>query len=117
MDMKSFLTFLALLAFVTSSLAAEIKKGGTIQVPPDRIWFEELDKLKRWQELKKSGDAKALETFQEEALGERDAWQFGGKLSVRVLSYEPRTNRVQVKMQTPGRMVGTTWWLDADAFR
>ena len=52
----------------------------TIQVPPDRIWFEELDKLKRWQELKKSGDAKALDTFQEEALGERDAWQFGGKL-------------------------------------
>jgi hypothetical protein len=41
--------------------------------------------------------------------------QFTNQLTVEILSYEPQQNQVNVEMKTPGRMLGTTWWLDADA--
>jgi hypothetical protein len=33
-----------------------------------------------------------------------------------VLSRPPGKNQVKVAMETPGRLLGTTWFLDADAF-
>ena len=50
--------------------AAEIRKGATMQVKPDSIWFEDAAKLTRWQELKKGGDAAALASYQEDALSD-----------------------------------------------
>jgi hypothetical protein len=86
-----------------------------MQVKPDSIWFEDADKLTRWQELKKSGDSAALKSFQDEVLSEREAWQFTNKLKVKILGYEPGKNQVNVEMKTAGRMLGTPWVLDADA--
>jgi hypothetical protein len=48
-------------------------------------------------------------------LSHRDAWQFTKQLTVKILSYEPRENQVKVEMKTQGRMLGSTWVLDADA--
>jgi hypothetical protein len=56
-----------------------------------------------------------LASYQEEVLGNRDAWQFINPLTVKILSYKPRENRVDVEMKTSGRLLGTTWSLDADA--
>ena len=72
------LALLILLMLGVGCFAAEIRKGATVQVKPDSIWFEDAAKLTRWQELKKGGDAAALASYQEDALSERDAWQFRG---------------------------------------
>ena len=47
-----------------------------MQVKPNSIWFEDTAKLTRWQQLKKSGNAAALTSYQDQALSKRDAWQF-----------------------------------------
>jgi hypothetical protein len=41
--------------------------------------------------------------------------QLGNQLTVKIISYDEANNQVQVEMLTPGRMVGTDWFLDADA--
>jgi hypothetical protein len=105
---------LALAALTIGSFAGEIRKGATMQVKADSIWFQDTAKLTRWQQLKKSGDAKALASFQEKALSEREAWQFTSQLTVKILSYDPGKKQVNVEMTTPGRMLGTKWFLDAD---
>ena len=84
-------------------------------VKPNSIWFQDADKLTQWQKLKKSGDFRALASFQEDVLRERDAWQFIAQLTVKILDYEPARNQVNVEMQTTGRMAGTRWFLDTDA--
>jgi hypothetical protein len=48
-------------------------------------------------------------------MGERDVWQFGNQLTVKIITCDEANNQVQVEMLTPGRMVGTDWFLDADA--
>ena len=85
-----------------------------MQVKPNSIWFQDADKFTRWQELKTS-DSTALASYQDEVLSDRDAWQFTKWLTVKVLSYEPRKNQVNVEMKTAGRLLGSTWLLDADA--
>ena len=86
-----------------------------MQVKPDSIWFQSAAELARWQQLKKGGDAKALAAYRKEKLSQRDAWQFVNQLTVTILSYDSGKNQVEVRMVTPGRMLGTTWWLDAGA--
>jgi len=114
--MKSSLRILLLLlASAIVSFAGGIQKGATVQVKADSIWFQKVKELSHWQRVKKSGDSKALEAYQEKEMGERDAWQFGNQLSVKIISYDAATNQVHVKMLTPGRMLGTDWFLDADA--
>ena len=56
-------------------------------------------KLTHWQQLKKSGNSAALASYEHE-----------------VLSRPPGKNQVKVAMEAPGRLLGTTWFLDADAF-
>lgn len=115
--MKTFLALLILLASVTGSPAAEIRKGAIMQVKANSIWFQDEAQLARWQQLKKSGDAKALEKYQEELLSERDAWQFLNQLTVKILSYERAKNLVNVEMREKGRHLGTPWMLDPGAIR
>lgn len=98
-----------------SSNASEIQKGSSMQVKADSIWFQEAGQLTQWQKLKNGGDAKALSAYQEELLSNRDAWQFTNSLQVRVLGYEAAKHQVHVEMTTPGRMLGTHWWLDSSA--
>src|SRR5262245_56150650 len=111
------LTLLILVALSLGSSAGEIRKGAAIQVKPNSIWFEDAAKLTQWQQLKKSRNSKALVSYQDRVLSSRDAWQFTSELTVEILSHNPRQNQVNVEMKTPGRMLGTTWWLDAKSDR
>jgi hypothetical protein len=110
-----FVTVLVLAALITAAFAKPIRKGAVMQVKADSIWFDESAQLTHWQELKKSGNAAALTAYQEQMLGQRDAWQFVKPLKVKILRYEPATSQVNVEMKTAGRLQGTTWWLDASA--
>ena len=71
--------------------------------------------LAQWQDLRKRGNAKALTTYEEKALANREAWKFLNPLSVKVLGYERDKQQVKVEMTTPGRLLGSTWFLDAGA--
>jgi hypothetical protein len=113
--MRAYLTLLVLVVLGIGSFAGEIRKGATMEVKPNSIWFQDAAKLTHWQELKKSADAPALASYQHEVLSHRDAWQFLNQLTVKILSYEPRKNQVNVEMKTPGRTLGSTWLLDANA--
>lgn len=97
------------------ALAGEIRVGATRDVKPNSIWFEEAAKLTHWQQLKGGGDPAALASFADDALSHRAAWQFLNPLTVKVLGYEPGTNQVNVEIESPGRMQGSTWFLDAAA--
>src|SRR6266481_6421687 len=79
-------------ALSVASFAGEIRKGATKQ-------------------LKNSGDAAALASYQEEAFSHRDAWQFLLPLPVRILRYDRRKNQVNVEMTASGRLQGTKWLL------
>jgi hypothetical protein len=113
--MRAYLALFVLLAASAGCLAGEIRKGATMQVKPNSIWFEETADLTHWQLLKKSGDAAALASFLDDKLHARDAWQFIKPLTVKVLKFAPETNQVTVEMKTEGRFAGTTWVLEADA--
>ena len=79
-------------------------------VPLETLPSSLSKELKRkWQQLKKSGDKAALESFQEQKLRQRDAWQFIYQQTVKVLGHEPKQHRVHVEMQGPGR--GICAWL------
>ena len=106
---------IVLAALATACLAGEIRKGAIVQVKADSIWFEEAEKLARWQALKKNGDAKALAAYQEKALRQSNAWQFIKPLTVKVLAVTPKANRAEVEMMTEGRLQGSRWLLDVDA--
>jgi hypothetical protein len=95
--------------------AVAIRRGAVVQVKPNSIWFEDAAKFLHWQRLKKSGNAAALASYQDDLLHRRDAWQFTNPLTVRVVRYLPHENRVEVEMVTDGRFVDTPWILDADA--
>ena len=114
--MKSSLGILSfLLALAISSLAGEIRKGATMEVKANSIWFQEVKDLTRWQQLKKSGNFKVLTAYEEKVLADRDAWRFLTQLTVNVISYDAAKRQINVEMKTPGRMLGTKWFLDSDA--
>ena len=104
-----------LAALGSPCVSGEIRKGATVQVKADSIWFQDMEKFARWQALKKNGDAKALAAYQEEALGQRAAWQFIKPLTVKVLAFTPKANRVEVEMVPEGRLHGSRWLLDISA--
>jgi hypothetical protein len=109
------LTVLVVVASMTAAIAGPIRKGAVVQVKPNSVWFEDAAKLTHWQELKKGGNEAALTTYQEQMLGQREAWQFLKPLKVKILRYEPAISQINVEMRTAGRMQGSTWWLDASA--
>ena len=82
-----------------------------MEVKADSIWFQDVVKLAYWQTLKKSGHAAAFATYQDQALSHRDAWQFSKPLSVKILSYDPGNNQVNVEMETPvGCLAALGFW-------
>lgn len=95
--------------------AIELRKGETAVVKAGSIWFLDAAKLAEWQALKAAGDTAVLRANQDKILGTRDAFQFTDPLEVLVLDYEPAAASVQVEMKMPGRMQGTTWFLDRAA--
>lgn len=106
------LSLIIMMTFGFACLGAVIQKGAGMQVKKDSIWFQDVSALAHWQTLKKSGNRKALDDYEGKMLSDRDAWQFGKQLAVKVLSYDPKKQQVNVEMTTPGRMLGTKWWLD-----
>ncbi len=78
-----------------------------MEVKPNSIWFDDVAKFNRWQQLKKSDDTIALAVYQKARLSQRDAWQFINQLTVKILGYEPQKNRVNVEMKTEGRLSGS----------
>jgi hypothetical protein len=113
--MKFHLAIFVLLALTASALAADIRAGAIMQVTPNSIWFDEAADLVKWQALKKSGDAAALAAYEKDKLGSREAWQFLSPLAVKVLTYRPQVNQVEVEMKTKGRFEGLKMYLDAAA--
>lgn len=114
-DLRVFAVVIVLVALATACLAGEVRKGAIMQVKADSIWFQDAAKFARWQALKKGADAKALAAYQEEALQQRDAWQFTKPLAVKILGVTPKASRVDVEMTTAGRLQGSRWLLDIDA--
>lgn len=110
-----FLAVLVLVVSMTAAVAGPIRKGAVMQVKPNSVWFEDAAQLTHWQELKKGGNEAALTSYQEQMLGQREAWQFLKPLKVKILRFEPATSQINVEMRTAGRMQGSTWWLDASA--
>jgi hypothetical protein len=103
-----------LAALAIASFGTDIPKGATMHVKPNSVWFQDAASLTQWQQLKKSGNSKALAAYEEKKLSDRDAWQFTSQLSVKVLSYDSAKSQANVEMRTPGRMLGTNWWLAAE---
>jgi hypothetical protein len=101
----------------SGSIAGEIQVGGTFEVKGNSIWFEDVAGLERWQRLRKHGDAKALRSYQDKVLSRRDAWQFVNALTVKIISLDRGKHRVKVEMTTPGRFLGSTWFLDIAALQ
>ncbi len=90
-------TLLLVVAWASGSNAAEIQLGGKFEVKANSIWFEDAGKLAQWQRLKKTGSAKALASYQEKALANREAWQFVNSLTVKIIGYERAKRQVKVR--------------------
>lgn len=109
---------LALVAARASrSSGGEIQVGGTFEVKVNSIWFEDVAKLTHWQRLRNHGNAKALRSFEDRVLSKRDGWQFVNPLTVKIISYDRGKHQVKVEMTTPGRILGSTWFLDVAALQ
>lgn len=113
--MRAYLVFIISAALCLNCLAKDIRRGSTRQVRANSVWFADKGNLTHWQQLKKSGDASALASYQDEVLSQRDAWQFLSPHSVKILSYLAARKQIKVEMTTEGRMRGTKWWLDSEA--
>lgn len=107
--------FLLLAALGGISFAADIRKGATLQVKADALWFEDAGKLARWQRMKKRSDAPTLAKLEQSMLRAREALQLVNPQTVKVLDYETKTGRVRVEMTGEGRMQGTRWVVDEGA--
>jgi len=116
--MRGIAATLALVAgWASSSIGGEIQVGSICDVKANSIWFEDVASLARWQRLRKRGNAKALRSYQDKALSKRDAWQFVNPLTVKIVSYDRGKHQVKVEMTTPGRLLGSTWFLDSAALQ
>ena len=111
----------AVFALILGSSVAEadpapsFEKGATLTVKANSIWFQDADRLAKWQRLKRASSVEDLADYEHDVLSHRDAWQFINPLTVKVLGYDAERGQATVEMETPGRMQGTTWFLDAGA--
>ncbi len=113
--MKPLLSFFILLSLGAAAHAAEIRRGSIMTVTAMSMWFEEAIQLEQWQQMKKAGDARAFDAYQEKVLGAREAWQFINPLKVKIIGYNPKKSRVYVEMTGKGRLEGAEWFVDAAA--
>jgi len=91
-SIRAYVALLVLLAGSVGALGAEIRVGSTMTVRANSIWFQDTAMLAHWQKLKKSGNAAALNSYQEQKLHNRDAWQFLNPVDVKILGFTPKTN-------------------------
>ena len=109
-------TLLVTAALIVGSFAEQIQEGAKMEVKADSIWFLEVGNLSTWQKLKKLGNPAEFESYQTKELGARHAWQFTKPLTVKIISFQPQKNQAKVELLTPGRHLGSTWWIDGNAF-
>src|SRR4030088_3296873 len=109
-------SLLVLAALVVGSFAEPIREGAKMEVKPDSIWFLEVGNLSTWRKLKKAGNPAEFESYQSKELVARAAWPFTKPLTVKIISCEPQKNQAKVELLTPGRYLGSTWWIDGNAF-
>ena len=107
-------TLFVMAALNVCSFANELRVGDEVQVKENSMWFQTDLDLTVWQRFAKVATPEVMESYRSVVLGCRQAWQFLNVQSVKILSYEPEENQVQVKMVGPGRMHGTVWWVDSD---
>jgi hypothetical protein len=105
--------FIAFAAAAMADPASSIAVGTTVTVRANSIWFQQREMLSRWQQLKRSGSVEDVADYEHEVLGQREAWQFTNPLTVKVIGYDAEHGQANIEMQTPGRMQGTTWFVDA----
>lgn len=113
--MRTLLALAVLAAMSASVLAADIRKGATMQVKANTLWFEDAGKLARWQRMKKKSDAPTLAKLEQSMLRAREALQLVNPQPVTVLDFDAKTGRVRVEMTGEGRMQGTRWVVDEGA--
>jgi hypothetical protein len=121
MQRRAFVRGVAILLLAAASAggaqAAEIEVGGTFEVKANSIWFEDAARLAQWQAERRRVNAKSLATYEDRVLGKREAWRFINPLTVKVLACARAKQQVTVEMMTPGRLLGSTWFLDAGALQ
>jgi hypothetical protein len=107
--------FLALAIPAIADPVASPTVGATVTVRPGLIWFQDQDALSRWQKLKRAASVEDLADYEHQVLSQREAWQFTNPLDVKIAGFDAERGQANVEMLTPGRMQGTTWFLDASA--
>jgi hypothetical protein len=107
--------FLALAVPAIAEPVASPAVGTTLTVRPGLIWFQDQDALSRWQKLKRAASVEDLADYEHQVLSQREAWQFTNPLDVKIVGYDAERGQANVEMLTPGRMQGTTWFLDTSA--
>lgn len=116
MPMRTLMIALAGLQMIAGNVSAsELHAGASATVKANTVWFQDAEQLAGWQTLHDGGDTAALATYEEELLSERDAWRFTNPLAVKILSIDAATHQANVEMTAPGRMLGTTWFVDDGA--
>jgi len=103
---------LALTSLDVCSLGAPFKAGDIVNVKEDSMWFLNQGELTVWQRFAKVASPEVLESYRSVVLGAREAWQFGGDQTVKILAYEPGYDaQAQVQM-LEGRHKTVQWWVD-----
>jgi hypothetical protein len=92
--------------------AADVHEGDIGYIANNSIWFTDEEDLAVWKRVRQTFAPKDIEAYQSIILHVRQAWQFGGPVQVKVISYDPRYHEMEVKMLTKGRLENTDWWVD-----
>jgi hypothetical protein len=106
------LTLLVLASLNVCLFADQFRVGARMQVRENSMCFQTDVDLTVWQRFGKVATPAVMESYQTVVLGSRQAWQFTNPLTVKILNYEPTENQVNVELLTPGRLLGSVWWLD-----
>jgi len=104
--------FALLVAMNVCSFAAEIREGARMHLKENSMWFQSSSELATWQRFQQVSTPQVIKTYQDVVLGTREAWQFGNKLPVRIVTYWPNEHEVEVKMLPVGGRFDI-WWVDA----
>ena len=113
--MRAFTTVLAMLLMTAAASATDIRKGATMRVKADTLWFEDAGKFARWQRMKTRDAAATIARQEQSMLRAREAWRFEGVQSVKVLDLGVKGGGVRVEMLAEGRMQGTRWVVEEGA--
>jgi hypothetical protein len=81
-----------------NGFAAEIREGARMHVKENSMWFHSSTELAVWQRFQQVSTPEVMKTYQEIVLDTREAWQFGNRLPVKIITYWPGEHEVEVKM-------------------